>query len=63
MFRGREIQHSNLAEDLLKRMATVFAGTGEKCSKAPKKEVTEHDDAPISEKISRGCRRHCCVHR
>lgn len=37
MFRGREIQHSNLAEDLLKRMATDLQEVGE-VQQAPKKE-------------------------
>ncbi|MEG4321198.1 MULTISPECIES: translation initiation factor IF-3 [unclassified Microcoleus] len=37
MFRGREIQHSNLAEDLLKRMATDLQEIAE-VQQAPKKE-------------------------
>ncbi|MCW5313179.1 translation initiation factor IF-3 [Nostoc sp. KVJ3] len=37
MFRGREIQHSDLAEDLLKRMATDLEPFGE-LQQAPKKE-------------------------
>ena len=37
MFRGREIQHSDLAEDLLKRMATDLEPFGE-VQQAPKKE-------------------------
>jgi translation initiation factor IF-3 len=37
MFRGREIQHSDLAEDLLKRMATDLEPYGE-LQQAPKKE-------------------------
>ncbi|MEH2162427.1 MAG: translation initiation factor IF-3 [Nostoc sp.] len=37
IFRGREIQHSNLAEDLLKRMATDLEPFGE-LQQAPKKE-------------------------
>ncbi|MDJ0555171.1 MAG: translation initiation factor IF-3 [Microcoleaceae cyanobacterium MO_207.B10] len=37
MFRGREIQHSNLAEDLLKRMATDLKDLAE-VQQAPKKE-------------------------
>ncbi|HLO50760.1 translation initiation factor IF-3 [Kamptonema animale CS-326] len=37
MFRGREIQHSNLAEDLLKRMATDLQELAE-VQQAPKKE-------------------------
>jgi translation initiation factor IF-3 len=36
-FRGREIQHSNLAEDLLNRMATDLQEVGE-VQQAPKKE-------------------------
>jgi translation initiation factor IF-3 len=37
MFRGREIQHSDLAEELLKRMATDLEPFGE-VQQAPKKE-------------------------
>ncbi|MCP6760881.1 translation initiation factor IF-3 [Pelatocladus sp. BLCC-F211] len=37
MFRGREIQHSDLAEDLLKRMATDLEALAE-VQQAPKKE-------------------------
>jgi translation initiation factor IF-3 len=37
MFRGREIQHSDLAEDLLKRMASDLEPFGE-VQQAPKKE-------------------------
>ncbi|MEH2074569.1 MAG: translation initiation factor IF-3 [Nostoc sp.] len=37
MFRGREIQHSDLAEELLKRMATDLEPYGE-LQQAPKKE-------------------------
>ena len=37
MFRGREIQHSDLAETLLKRMATDLQTFGE-VQQAPKKE-------------------------
>ncbi|MEY3870181.1 MAG: translation initiation factor IF-3 [Microcoleaceae cyanobacterium] len=37
MFRGREIQHSNLAEDLLKRMATDLQEIAE-VQQSPKKE-------------------------
>ncbi len=37
MFRGREIQHSDLAEDLLKRMATDLEAVAE-VQQAPKKE-------------------------
>jgi translation initiation factor IF-3 len=37
MFRGREIQHSDLAEELLKRMATDLEPYGE-VQQAPKKE-------------------------
>ena len=37
MFRGREIQHSNLAEDLLKRMASDLQELAE-VQQAPKKE-------------------------
>jgi translation initiation factor IF-3 len=37
MFRGREIQHSDLAEDLLKRMATDLEAFAE-VQQAPKKE-------------------------
>lgn len=37
MFRGREIQHSNLAEDLLKRMATDLKDLAE-VQQAPKRE-------------------------
>ena len=37
MFRGREIQHSDLAEELLKRMATDLEPIGE-VQQAPKKE-------------------------
>jgi translation initiation factor IF-3 len=37
MFRGREIQHSDLAEELLKRMATDLEPLGE-LQQAPKKE-------------------------
>ncbi|MBW4512533.1 MAG: translation initiation factor IF-3 [Scytonematopsis contorta HA4267-MV1] len=37
MFRGREIQHSDLAEDLLKRMANDLEEVGE-VQQAPKKE-------------------------
>ncbi|MBN3962588.1 translation initiation factor IF-3 [Nostoc sp. NMS8] len=37
MFRGREIQHSDLAEDLLKRMATDLEPFGE-LQQVPKKE-------------------------
>jgi len=37
MFRGREIQHSDLAEELLKRMATDLESFGE-VQQAPKKE-------------------------
>jgi translation initiation factor IF-3 len=37
MFRGREIQHSDLAEDLLKRMAADLEAVGE-VQQAPKKE-------------------------
>jgi translation initiation factor IF-3 len=37
MFRGREIQHSDLAEDLLKRMATDLQEVAE-VQQAPKKE-------------------------
>lgn len=37
MFRGREIQHSDLAEDLLKRMATDLQDVAE-VQQAPKKE-------------------------
>ncbi|MDH6061819.1 translation initiation factor IF-3 [Chrysosporum bergii ANA360D] len=37
MFRGREIQHSDLAEDLLKRMAKDLESIGE-VQQAPKKE-------------------------
>jgi translation initiation factor IF-3 len=37
MFRGREIQHSDLAEDLLKRMATDLQEVAE-IQQAPKKE-------------------------
>ncbi|MBR8839446.1 MAG: translation initiation factor IF-3 [Stigonema ocellatum SAG 48.90 = DSM 106950] len=37
MFRGREIQHSDLAEELLKRMATDLDPVGE-VQQAPKKE-------------------------
>ncbi|MEH2322817.1 MAG: translation initiation factor IF-3 [Nostoc sp.] len=37
IFRGREIQHSDLAEDLLKRMATDLEPYGE-LQQAPKKE-------------------------
>ncbi|OKH32947.1 translation initiation factor IF-3 [[Phormidium ambiguum] IAM M-71] len=37
MFRGREIQHSNLAEDLLNRMASDLQEFGE-VQQAPKKE-------------------------
>jgi translation initiation factor IF-3 len=37
MFRGREIQHSDLAETLLKRMATDLEPFGE-LQQAPKKE-------------------------
>jgi translation initiation factor IF-3 len=36
-FRGREIQHSDLAEDLLKRMATDLQELAE-VQQAPKKE-------------------------
>jgi translation initiation factor IF-3 len=36
-FRGREIQHSNLAEELLKRMATDLQEVGE-VQQMPKKE-------------------------
>jgi translation initiation factor IF-3 len=37
MFRGREIQHSDIAEDLLKRMATDLQEVAE-VQQAPKKE-------------------------
>jgi translation initiation factor IF-3 len=37
MFRGREIQHSDMAEDLLKRMAADLESVGE-VQQAPKKE-------------------------
>jgi translation initiation factor IF-3 len=37
MFRGREIQHSDMAEELLKRMATDLESVGE-LQQAPKKE-------------------------
>ena len=37
MFRGREIQHSDLAEELLKRMATDLQELAE-VQQAPKKE-------------------------
>ena len=37
MFRGREIQHSNLAEELLQRMATDLKDLAE-IQQAPKKE-------------------------
>ena len=37
MFRGREIQHSDLAEELLKRMATDLQEVAE-VQQAPKKE-------------------------
>jgi len=37
MFRGREIQHSDLAEELLKRMATDLQEIAE-VQQAPKKE-------------------------
>ena len=37
MFRGREIQHSNLAEELLRRMATDLKDLAE-IQQAPKKE-------------------------
>ncbi len=37
MFRGREIQHSDMAEDLLKRMATDLEAVAE-VQQAPKKE-------------------------